>query len=88
MRSALNTIPEHVAGEYEALLANASDTFEFEDFDEIPSTTFYTSGTTGDPKGVFFTHRQLVLHTITEIIAVRRLMPMARVCAIAMCICR
>lgn len=65
-----NTIPEHVAGEYEALLANASDAFEFEDFDENTiATTFYTSGTTGDPKGVFFTHRQLVLHTITEIIA-------------------
>jgi fatty-acyl-CoA synthase len=24
---------------------------------------FYTTGTTGDPKGVYYTHRQLVLHT-------------------------
>lgn len=56
-----------VLGEYEALLEAASDEFEFEDFDENTiASTFYTSGTTGDPKGVFFSHRQLVLHTLTE----------------------
>lgn len=53
-------------GEYEALLAAASDEFEFPDFDENAiATTFYTTGTTGNPKGVFFSHRQLVLHTLT-----------------------
>ena len=53
-----------------ATLANADSEFEFEDFDENTiATTFYTSGTTGNPKGVFFTHRQLVLHTITQTIA-------------------
>lgn len=56
-----------VLGEYESLLEEASDEFEFEDFDENTiATTFYTSGTTGDPKGVFFTHRQLVLHALAE----------------------
>jgi fatty-acyl-CoA synthase len=56
-----------VAGEYEALLEAADSTFEFPDFDENTiATTFYTSGTTGDPKGVFFSHRQLVLHTMAE----------------------
>ncbi|SFB82601.1 fatty-acyl-CoA synthase [Flexibacter flexilis DSM 6793] len=53
-----------VAGEYEELLAAAPDQFEFDDFDEdAVATTFYTTGTTGNPKGVFFTHRQIVLHT-------------------------
>ena len=28
------------------------------------ATVFYTTGTTGDPKGVTYSHRQLVLHTL------------------------
>ena len=55
------------AGEYEQLLAAADSTYEFADFDENSvATTFYTTGTTGNPKGVYFTHRQLVLHTLTQ----------------------
>ncbi|MEE4241860.1 MAG: AMP-binding protein, partial [Desulfopila sp.] len=50
--------------EYEAMLAENPDEYNFEDFDENSiATTFYTTGTTGLPKGVFFSHRQLVLHT-------------------------
>ncbi len=53
-----------LAGEYEALLAKSSPEFEFPDFDEnTMATLFYTTGTTGDPKGVYYSHRQLVLHT-------------------------
>ena len=53
-------------GEYEKMLAEASPRFEFPDFDEnTRATTFYTTGTTGLPKGVYFSHRQLVLHTLT-----------------------
>lgn len=53
-------------GHYEALLGKADDHFEFPDFDENSvATTFYTTGTTGNPKGVFFSHRQLVLHTLS-----------------------
>lgn len=53
------------AGEYEALLAAASSAYDFPDFDEnTVATTFYTTGTTGNPKGVYFSHRQLVLHTL------------------------
>ncbi|MEG0858424.1 MAG: fatty acid--CoA ligase [Pseudomonas sp.] len=57
-----------VRGEYEALLAVADSQFEFPDFDENSlATLFYTTGTTGNPKGVYFTHRQLVLHTLNEL---------------------
>ncbi len=54
-----------LVGEYEQLLAAASAQYDFPDFDENSvATTFYTTGTTGNPKGVYFTHRQLVLHTM------------------------
>lgn len=53
-----------LAGEYEDLLAKAPARFEFPELDEnTRATTFYTTGTTGLPKGVYFSHRQLVLHT-------------------------
>lgn len=62
------TLP--LAGEYEALLAASQPLTEFPDFDEnTRATTFYTTGTTGLPKGVFFSHRQLVLHTLASIAA-------------------
>ncbi|MEG9623053.1 fatty acid--CoA ligase [Pseudomonas guariconensis] len=57
-----------LVGEYEALLAAVDSHFDFPDFDENSvATLFYTTGTTGDPKGVYFTHRQLVLHTLNEL---------------------
>ena len=55
------------AGEYEDLLLGASPDYSFPDFDEnAVATTFYTTGTTGLPKGVYFSHRQLVLHSLAE----------------------
>jgi fatty-acyl-CoA synthase len=55
----------HFDGEYEQMLAAASPVFDFPEFDEnTRATTFYTTGTTGLPKGVYFSHRQLVLHTL------------------------
>ncbi|KFZ30605.1 long-chain fatty acid--CoA ligase [Pseudidiomarina salinarum] len=57
--------PLDTIGDYEGLLAAAMTEFDFPDFDENAiATTFYTTGTTGSPKGVFFSHRQLVLHTM------------------------
>lgn len=57
--------PIATLGDYESLLAAALPEFGFPDFDENAiATTFYTTGTTGNPKGVFFSHRQLVLHTL------------------------
>jgi len=58
------------SGEYENLLNRASSEYDFPDFDEnTMATTFYTTGTTGLPKGVFFSHRQIVLHTYGAIAA-------------------
>lgn len=58
-------IPEGFAGEYESLLATQSDEYEFPDWDENSwATTFYTTGTTGNPKGVYFSQRQLFMHTM------------------------
>ena len=55
-------------GEYEQLLDAAADQYDFPDFDENSvATLFYTTGTTGDPKGVYFSHRQLVLHTLNAV---------------------
>ena len=65
-----------IAGEYEALLAAAPATFDFPDLDEnTRATTFYTTGTTGLPKGVYFSHRQLVLHTLATRMALGRTWP-------------
>lgn len=53
-------------GEYEQLLGDAAANYEFPDFDEnTQATTFYTTGTTGLPKGVYYSHRQLVLHSLS-----------------------
>jgi acyl-CoA synthetase (AMP-forming)/AMP-acid ligase II len=48
---------------YEDLLSKASPDYEWPLFDEnTASTLCYTSGTTGNPKGVLYSHRSTVLH--------------------------
>ncbi len=50
---------------YEELLAAESDEFAWPEFDELtPSSLCYTSGTTGNPKGVLYSHRSTVIHTM------------------------
>jgi fatty-acyl-CoA synthase len=78
IRSELTTI-EHVivmgdagaaAGtnylDYETLLAGAAESFSWPELEEDEAAALcYTSGTTGNPKGVLYSHRALVLHTLT-----------------------
>jgi fatty-acyl-CoA synthase len=53
------------ARDYEALIGAQPDSFEWPELDERSGAILcYTSATTGDPKGVVFTHRSTVLHAL------------------------
>ncbi len=57
--------------DYESFLNSATPLDELPDLDENTQATLaYTTGTTGKPKGVYFSHRQMVLHTLVEGMAV------------------
>ena len=54
---------------YEKFFEINEPNFVFEDLDEnTVATKFYTTGTTGNPKGVSYSHRQLVIHTLGFIV--------------------
>jgi 3-(methylthio)propionyl---CoA ligase len=59
-------IPGEVRAEsYEALIAPMPDEIDWPVFDENAGAMIcYTSGTTGDPKGVLYSHRSTVLHAM------------------------
>jgi len=53
---------------YESLIGSESDEFTWPEFDERSASALcYTSGTTGDPKGVLYDHRSTVLHAYAAV---------------------
>src|SRR5262245_52504999 len=55
---------------YETLIGSESDDYQWPLFDEdTASSLCYTSGTTGNPKGVLYSHRSTVLHSYAAAMA-------------------
>src|SRR3954471_3921230 len=51
--------------EYEDLIAGKPTTYDWPELDERQAASMcYTSGTTGDPKGVLYSHRSIYLHSM------------------------
>jgi fatty-acyl-CoA synthase len=51
---------------YEELLAAEPDTYDWPEFDERSAALLcYTSATTGDPKGVLYSHRSTYIHALS-----------------------
>ena len=66
-------MPEAVKGRlpsYESFIGGQPDTFDWPELDErTASSLCYTSGTTGNPKGVLYSHRSTVLHAYASCMA-------------------
>jgi len=69
VKDQLTTVKHFVTtgSEYDELLAAESGGFEWPDIDERSAASMcYTTGTTGDPKGVVYSHRSVYLHSLAQ----------------------
>jgi fatty-acyl-CoA synthase len=70
MQAADDAVLPHGALRFEELLSRANEQYEFPEVSEhAASMLCYTSGTTGNPKGVLYSHRSTVLHALASCMA-------------------
>jgi fatty-acyl-CoA synthase len=70
LRPRLPTIEHFIAYEdgFDRLLGAETDDYRWREGDERePAMLCYTSGTTGNPKGVLYEHRSILLHTLNQV---------------------
>ncbi|KPN29301.1 long-chain-fatty-acid--CoA ligase [Halolamina pelagica] len=69
MGSEVPDLPLEPITDYESFIGDQSTSYEFPELDEEqPAGMCYTSGTTGMPKGVEYTHKMLHAHTMATMV--------------------